>query len=333
MPFLLFDANSLGYDIRDFESVKNFADLHRHEELVVITRATNIELLANNLSRAVFVGYPKEGLRPNPMDLASKLGIGDSQVLSFAQTHVYVTHRVKAADGSPLPSLQPYLFPQEALVQQYSHQLSELVSQSAPDRVAFALISGLKPMSDVGETVEERLEEGRRQTLPFEHVFRVTKNVQATLAGEGVRVMPLCVQYGPRSRVRAMLDHLNAEWDLLHPVRIFEDVDWDSHVHQQAAFYCALRRLGLPIVVYGNAASFLHVLLATVGQVDAMAIALHGYSVSHARDGRHYWRSACDVLPTLKLFEQTVPGEWSEVSRRMGEWITAALMRRFTRGA
>lgn len=330
MACLLFDADSLGYDLRDFESVLDFAERHPGEQLVVVTRASNIELFSTSLcgSHVTYVGYSKYAGRPDPQEVARSLGISSPRMLSFAETHSFVEGRNKGAAAVPLPNGRSYLRAPEALVERFVQQLRALAASAHPLRPCFAIVSGLKPYSDVGETAAQHIEEGRRQTFPLERVFAVTKHVQEALAPNGGMLLPLCVQYGPRSEVRAHVERLNDEFRLSNPVGIFEDVDWDSQVHQHVAFYQALRQTGIPVISYGNASTYLHAILGSVGTFDAMAVALHGYPAANARDGRGYWIEAALALPSLATFQQSIPGEWLDVSSQMASWLTAQCVER-----
>jgi hypothetical protein len=333
MKFLLHDSDSLGYDFRDFEPVSSFVAAHPDDSIFIYTRANNIDLFARTLrnSGVCFVGYPRHGYSAASLaELQSALNVPSERVLAFADTYAQLGSSRTLPSGFLLPSGSPYLTCDPELIDAYLAQLRTIAAEYSPARVAFAVVSGLKPRSDVGESPSAQQEEGRRQSYPLEEIAAVAQQVQAALDPFGISFVPLSVQYGLRDEVKAGLSRVNGAFALRYPIRVLESVDWDSAPHQQAACYVALQRFAaeqrLPTVAYGNASTYLHLLLAAAGHFDTMAVALHGYDVEHPRDGRAYLTEVAEHLDCLTTFTQGTPGSWSDVSRAIEKHVTRAVL-------
>jgi hypothetical protein len=330
--YLLYDGDSLGYDFRDFEAVCEFSRVHPGDTLFVYTRSSNIELFTNTLTRPQvrYLGYSKhDSPRSPPSSLAEQLGIEADATLAFEELHSLVSNRAKSSSGHLIPNPAGYLELPRTLVERYQERLEAMARELGTPRTVFAVVSGLKPTSDVGEDAEQRLEEGRRQTYPLERIAEVANLLQRSLGNRGVALVPLCVQYGDRTEIAAALAEIQAGQRLEHPLRLIEDIDWNDQPLQQAAFYAALRRYGAehrsPVVTFGNASTYLHLILAAVGGFGAMAVALHGYPLQHPRDGRAYWEELASRSRNLRTFRQSTPGDWDEVTRAMCEHLEARI--------
>jgi len=337
MRFLLHDGESLGYDFRDFEAVLEFARDHADDTLFIYTRATNIELFTSALSaeRATYIGYSKhDSLRLSPALLAQRLGVAEGSSFAFGDLHALAARKPKLPSGQIVPSGDGYLDPPTPMVEHYQGRLNAIARATAAERVVFAVVSGLKPLSDVGENASQRLEEGRRQTYPLESVAGVAAHLQGAFAASGIAVVPLCVQYGNRVDVLSQVNAIQHAKPLRHPLQVVEDVDWNELPLQQAAFYLALKRFGsahrLPVLAFGNASTYLHLILAAAGGFDAMAVALHGYPVVHRRDGRPYWDELGACLSSLRTFRQQTAGDWTHVSASIARYLESAIARAFS---
>jgi len=333
--YLIRDGNSLGYDFRDFEAVLAFAAAHANDSLYIYTRASNIELFAATLAgdQVSYIGYPKrEPAFERLATLSARLGVEPANSLSFRALHAAVQNRPKLPSGYLLPSADGYLRSIPALVDRYHAQLVELAAEYSAQRVVFAVVSGLKPESELGADHSARAEEGRRQTFPLSSVVRVVGQVQRALQPLGVAFVPLYVQYGSRNDVLSQLAEANRSSDLCSPLRLLLDVDWDSQPQQQAACYSAIQRYSrerkLPAVALGNASTYQHLILGAVGGFDAMAVALHGYEVAHAGDGRAYWDELSRALPFLRTFRQECPGVWDGVASAMDAYLKRTVLER-----
>jgi len=175
------------------------------------------------------------------------------------------------------------------------------------------------------------LEEGRRQTLPLDEVARICRGLQRSLLPHGYAFVPLCVQYGPVSEVQRYLAEANGQIALHFPIVQLHDVDWTDLPHQQAAFYVAMREHAshshVPSLAFGNASTYLHLILAATGSFDLIAIALHNHQIQHARDGREYWEYVAAELPTVCCFRQQQPDQWSHVSEAIEQYLWTELRR------
>lgn len=328
----MYDSDSLGYDFRDFEAVHEFSRAHPGDTLFIYTRSSNIELFMSTLSHThvSYLGYSKhDSPRLPPSAVAQRLGIEADRTFAFGDVHSLVSNRAKLSSGHLIPNPAGYLSLPRDLVERYQERLEATARELGARRTAFAVVSGLKPKSDVGEDAEQRHEEGRRQTYPLERIAEVAKHLQRCLGDRSVAVVPWCIQYGDRTEIAATLAEIQAEQRLEHPLRIFEDIDWNDQPLQQAAFYAALRRYGTehrsPVAAFGNASTYLHLVLAATGGLDAMAVAVHGYPLQHPRDGRAYWEELASQSRSLKTFRQTNAGEWDDVTRAMCEYLGRAL--------
>jgi hypothetical protein len=326
--YLLYDGDSLGYDFRDFEAVLEFCRARANDPLFIYTRSSNIDLFSNTLfhPRVTYLGYSRgDSPREPASSVARRLGVDAEASFAFGDLHALVSNRPKLSTGHLIPNPSGYLEVPRALVEHYLGRLEAAARELGARQTVFAVVSGLKPESDVGKDAEQRHEEGRRQTYPLERIADVAMHLQRSLDARGIAVVPLCVQYGDRAELSATLAEIQAEKGLAHPLRIVEDVDWNDGPLQQAAFYAALRRHGAehhsPVVVFGNASTYLHLIFASAGGFDAMAVALHGYPVQHPRDGRAYWEDVASHSRSLRTFRQMHAGEWDDVTEAICEYL------------
>ncbi len=333
MKYLIHDTNSLGYDFRDFEAVLAFADVHREDSFVIYTRATNVNLFSETLhgERVTYVGYPKGTFSLEKVhQLAVEMGVPPDGVLAFSKLHGVVRDRRRPVSGLLGSSCIPYLKTSPEVIDSCMTRLVDLADQQRPLETVFGVVSGVKPMSDVGDDPHSRLEEGGRQTYPLDAIADVACHLQHAIHPRGLAFVPLCVQYGPRTEVAAALAEANRGKPLRVPLHILEEVDWDSRPDQQAACYAAIKRYsaerGVRAVAFGNASTYLHLILAATGGFGAMAVALHGYEVSHPRDGRAYWKELASELPFLRTFRQDVPSVWEPVSVAIQQYIKDAIL-------
>ncbi|MGC4086732.1 MAG: hypothetical protein QM756_02320 [Polyangiaceae bacterium] len=334
MKFLLHDSDSLGYDFRDFEAVVSLVQANSTDDFFIYTRATNIDLFAHTLSgpNVHYIGYAKHAFANDSLaGLCAALAIPSERVRPFASLYAELGSLAKLRTGELVPSGASYLKPPPALVENYLARLRAVASSFVPLRVVFAVVSGLKPKSDVGESQATRYEEGRRQTYPLEEIAQVARHVQDVTSPRGLAFVPLCVQYGNRREVAEGVARVNQTCGLKYPIQVVDDVDWDASPHQQAACYAALKQFasesGVPTIAYGNASTYLHLILASAGAFDAIAVALHGYPVEHPRDGRAYLRELSEHLDWFQTFTQERAGSWDDVTVAIQRDVERAIAR------
>ena len=333
--FILHDSSSLGYDIRDFEVAKDFIDDHKDKKFLIYTDQRNIEIFRTSLDdpKVIFEGYSKSQFSHEKLqELAEQYHLPNSQIIGFPQLYNQISNEFKLKCGTLLPNPNPYLKPSKTLVSSYVSFLDELASKYQGYKVIYAIVSGIKPLSDVGETLDEQQLEGRRQTYPFEEIAKVLKGIQEELAQEKLALIPISSQYGDPEELSKLIKRINQENNLKFPIQVFDFIDWSDKPEQQAAMFQAIHQrahaLGLPSVAFGNAATYQHLIIAATGGFDINAIAIDSYYKPPDKDGRIYWRELGNgALPGLKVFQQTVnsPGSWKSVTQKFIKYLVDSI--------
>lgn len=334
--FILYDSSSLGYDIRDFEVAKNFIESNVGKHFLIYTDWRNIDLFSNSLkSRAViFEGYSKGNFSQETLrSLAEKYQIQDSHIIGFPDLYSDIPEGLKLKSGTLKPDPDPYLDPPQSLVSSYRSFLDDLAAEYEGYRVVYAIVSGLKPVSDIGETPDEQQLEGLRQTYPFEEISRVISSTEDTFAKENIALIAISAQYGEPKEISDVVQKVNKEKDLKFPIQFFDFVDWSDRPDQQAAMFQAIhgraQDLELPSVAFGNASTYQHLIVAATGGFDINAIAIDSYYKPPQKDGRIYWKELADgALPGLKVFQQKAdsPGTWESVTHQLTEYVKQRIL-------
>ncbi len=334
MRYLLYDSNSLGYDLRDFEAVLEFVLQHPNDNVYVCTDARNIPLFqaTRAASRIRYYGYPA---RTDPgifLDiLCNHLSIPSDEMISFSGVHECIDKTRECLPSGFLVPYEPYFHLPTDVVAELVPIVERFVELVKPYRAAFLLVSGLKMVSDVGDTLDERVEEGRRQTYPLDDIAKIIERLAEPARILGRVLVPICIQYGDPDEVQAALERMNSSVKLPVPVQWVGEVDWTDDILHQAAFYRALQlvasRGSIPLMTLGNASTYGHLLLATLGNINQMVVCLHNFAEEHLRDGRTYWEELGQKLPFLKILRQTEPGRWHEVNRQAESVLRCTLQK------
>lgn len=337
MRWLLVDENSLGYDLSDFEAVAAFVRSRPNAIHFIFTRSTNITLFAESLSgpNVHYLGYPKR--KPGPHDrlaeLSQALGVDPVNVRRFSDLPQYVAD-AKLIGKRLAPSGRGYFNVSAELVASYEDELRTIAARCTTQRVALAIVSGVKALSDVGRTLAQQQEEGRRQSFPWSHVATTVARLQQHVAPFDCSILPLSVQYGLRAGVRRETTDASTLSGLSPAIEVFDSVEWTDAVEQQAAFYVAAKQFAesqqLPLVVIGNASTYLHLLLGVLGTPGAVAVGLHSYPVGDPRDGRAYWETVAEQLPDFWAFRQQSAGDWGSVATAIADQLSELLVKRLT---
>lgn len=329
--FVLHDNASLGYDIRDFEVARDFIDSNVGNHFLIYTDWRNIELFSNSLkSRTVtFEGYSKGQFSQEKLQaLSEKYQIPSSHLISFSDLYSEKPKDFKLESGALKPSSDPYLIPPKSLVSSYRSFLEDLASEYKSYKVVYAIVSGIKPISDIGETPSEQQLEGLRQTYPFEEVAKVLSEIEESLAKENIALIAISAQYGDPEEIRNVVQKVNKENNLKFPIQFLDFIDWSDRPEQQAAMFQAIQGrahdLDLPSVAFGNASTYQHLIIASTGGFDINAIAIDSYYKPPHKDGRIYWKEVGDgALPGLRVFQQEIgnPGNWNSVTQQFKKYI------------
>lgn len=335
---LLHDGCSIGYDLRDFEVVLDFMRSNPDEQFLIYTDERNIQIFESSVSskQVRFQGYPKCSFSKEKLhELVEDHATNPDRFLSFSDLYLKVPDTAKLSSGTLKPSLKPYLNPPRRLVKTYRIFLDELARNYSNYTVVFSIVSGLKPLSDVGITIDEQKLEGYRQTYPFEEIANTLKSIQDSLIQEQIAVIPISAQYGNLRDIKQLIDKVGEAISLKFPIKIFEDIDWSNRPEQQAAFFRAVHEracdLGIPSVVFGNASTYQHLIIAATGGFHVSAVALDSYDKPPSRDGRPYWRELGNgELPGLKVFQQESdnPGNWESATKSMQKHLKEGILSR-----
>lgn len=333
--FILHDSSSLGYDIRDFEVVKNFIEAHKDHRFLIYTDQRAIEIFRNSLDipSIKFEGYPNGNFsKEKLLYLASKYNLSESRTIGFSDLYSEIPNNSKLKSGSLLPNPVPYLETAESLVNSYRDFLDNFAVQYKSYKVIYAIVSGVKPLSDVGETPDEQRLEGQRQTYPFEEIAKVLKEIQETLAQEKLALIPISAQYGSPVELSRLINQVNQAYRLKFPIQVLDFIDWSNKPEEQAAMYQAIHQrahdLDLPSVAFGNASAYQHLIIAATGGFDVSAIAIDSYHKPPHKDGRIYWKElGAGALPGLKVFQQEAdsPGNWDSVTQAFKEYLVKGI--------
>ena len=329
--FVLHDSASLGYDIRDFEVARDFIKSNVGKHFLIYTDQRNIEIFSNSLKgRSVtFEGYSKGNFSQEKLqELSEKYQIPSSHLIGFSDLYSEKPQDSKLESGTLKPNPDPYLLPPESLVTSYRSFLNDLASEYEGYKVVYAVVSGLKPISDIGETPSEQQLEGLRQTYPFEEIAKVLNEIEEPLAEENIALVAISAQYGDPEEIGDVVQRVNQENNLKFPIQFLDFVDWSDRPEQQAAMFKAIHGraydLGLPSVAFGNASTYQHLIIASTGGFDINAIAIDSYYKAPHKDGRIYWQELGNgELPGLKVFQQEAdsPGSWNSVTKQFKEYL------------
>jgi hypothetical protein len=333
---LLHDTCSLGYDLRDFEVALDFMNSEANEQFLIYTDERNIEIFQNSIStrQVQFKGYSKGSFSTKELsNLIRSNAIGSDAIFSFSDLCAKFPDKAKLISGSLKPSLKPYLNPPKNLVGLYKEFLNELSSCYDNRIVVFAIVSGLKPLSDVGRTPKEQKLEGGRQTYPFQEIADILKFIQDSFIQEEVVFIAISAQYGEPCSIRYLVERVSKDISLKFPIQVFEDVDWSDRPEQQAAFFRAIHEracdLRIPSVAFGNASTYQHLIIAATGGFHVSGVALDSYDKPPVRDGRPYWKDLSrGELPGLRAFQQAHdnPGNWKPVTEDMKNYLKDSIL-------
>jgi len=333
---LLHDSCSLGYDLRDFEVVLDFMNFKRNEQFLIYTDERNIEIFQSSISstKVQFEGYSKGSFSKKDLsNLIKSNAISFNAIFSFSDLYAKLPDKAKLPSGFLKPSFKPYLNPPENLVGFYREFVDKLSKSYDNSIVIFSIVSGLKPLSDVGKTLEEQKLEGHRQTYPFEEIADTLKYIQDSLIREQVVFVAISAQYGEPDSIKCLADKVSKDKSLKFPIEVFEDINWSDHPEQQAAFFRAVHEracdLRIPSVAFGNASTYQHLIIASTGGFHVSAVALDSYDKPPPRDGRPYWKElSSGELPGLKSFQQDPdnPGNWRSVTEDMKNYLKDSIL-------
>ncbi len=334
--FVLYDSSSLGYDIRDFEVVKYFIESKVGKQFIIYTDRRNIEIFSGSLDdvAVVFEGYSKGNFSQERLQsLAEKYQLPSSHLISFSELYSKIPEDSKLKSGTLKPNPNPYLSPPKSLVILYRSFLDELASKYGRYKVVYAVVSGIKPISDVGESPDEQQLEGLRQTYPFEKIATVLSSIEDSLAKKNIALIAISTQYGQPEEVASIVRKVNQENNLRFPIQFLDFIDWSDNLEQQAAMFQAVHgrayNLGLPSVAFGNASTYQHLIIAATGRFDISAIAINSYYKPPQKDGRIYWKELGEgALPGLKVFQQRAdaPGNWDSVTQQFKNYIEQRIL-------
>jgi hypothetical protein len=307
-----------------------------NEQFLIYTDERNIEIFQKSISskQVQFRGYSKGSFPKQELSTLIESNIVSSDaIFSFSDLYAKLPNKSKLQSGSFKPSLKPYLNPSESLIEFYRESLDELSKCYVNHLVLFSIVSGLKPLSDVGKTPEEQKLEGSRQTYPFEEIADILKFIQDSLIQEKVVFIAISAQYGEPQGIRNLINKVNKNKVLKFPIKVFEDIDWSDKPAQQAAFFRAIHEraldLGIPSVAFGNASTYQHLIIAATGGFHVSAVALDSYDKPPIRDGRPYWKELSNgELPGLRAFQQdhNNPGNWSSVTEAMKNYLKESIL-------
>lgn len=331
---IIHDSCSLGYDFRDFELVLDFIKSKSNHQIFIYTDERNIPIFENSVpSNIRFEGYPKRLFSKEQLhDLGKKHCINSDKILCFSDLYPLVTDRDKLSSGFLKPNGKAYLKPPENLVKTYKNTLEKLANNYNYS-VIFAIVSGLKPLSDVGRTLDEQKLEGYKQTYPFEEIAEVLKFIQNSLVNQGIALIPISAQYGEPTEIEQLMKQVSQDKELKFPIKTIKDIDWSDKPEQQAAFFKAVHEracdIGIPSVAFGNASTYQHLIIAATGGFHLSAVALDCYYKDISRDGRPYWKDlGNDGLPGLRAFQQSFdnPGNWNSVTKAMQQYLQESIL-------
>jgi hypothetical protein len=271
-----------------------------NEQFLIYTDERNIEIFQNSISskQVQFRGYSKGSFSKQELsNLIESNMVSSDAIFSFSDLYAKFPDKAKLPSGSLKPSLKPYLNPSESLIKFYRDSLDELSKCYGNYLVLFSIVSGLKPLSDVGKTPEEQKLEGSRQTYPFEEIADILKFIQDSLIQKKVVFIAISAQYGEPHGVRNLINKVNKDEALKFPIKVFEDIDWSDQPEQQAAFFRAIHEraldLEIPSVAFGNASTYQHLIIAATGGFHVSAVALDSYDKPPIR-GCLRSQSLCD---------------------------------------
>lgn len=179
---LLHDSCSLGYDYRDFEIVLDFINSQVDQQFLIYTDERNIEVFRNStdVNRVWFKGYLKSSFSKEELSKLEEENLIHA-TFSFSDLYKKVKNKARLSSGYLKPSHKSYLSSPNNLVENYRNILNKLASRYDGYTVIFSIVSGLKPLSDIGQTPDEQKLEGERQTYPFEEIASVLKFLQDKL--------------------------------------------------------------------------------------------------------------------------------------------------------
>ncbi|XZN96730.1 MAG: hypothetical protein ACM65K_28545 [Microcoleus sp.] len=335
---LLHDGCSLGYDYRDFEVVLDFIESKPNHQFLIYTDERNIKIFENSVSSncVQFEGYPKSSFSKEQLyKLAEEKSISYDKIFSFSNLYEKVKNKDRLSSGYLKPSHKPYLVTTNDLVRSYREILDKLAERYSSYIVVFSVVSGLKPLSDIGRTPDEQKLEGERQTYPFEEIANVLKFLQAYFIEQRIAVIAISAQYGNPKEIKQLFSKVNQDKYLKFPIETLEEIDWSNKPEQQAALFRAVHEracyMGLPSIAFGNASTYQHLIIAATGGFYLSAVALDSYAKDSSRDGRPYWQELGNgELSGLKVFQQKsdAPGDWKPVSQAIQVYLQEGILDR-----
>lgn len=321
---IIHDNGSVGYDFRDLQAVLLFLTSFT-ETAIIYTDERNVELFKSSLPASTqFMAY---SARQFPTEIIE--GLEQNNLVVSFQECVALSGVKTMECGHPVID-DTYMTAPQYLVQQYRELLQNLavtLPQYPQHTVVFAVVAGLKPISDSGTTPTEKQLEGARQTFNFNEIAKVLKPLQDSLNNLGIALIPISAQYGDVAELTALFAEVSEAQNLRYPIQLVKAVDWSNGMEQQAAFFTALhqraKNLDLPSVVFGNAATYQHLQLGVTGGFDISAVAIHSYPTPPEKDGRDYWKELAVTRSNFGCFQQPADqsGNWNDVTTAMTSWL------------
>jgi hypothetical protein len=324
MALNIFDGNSTGFAIRDFQLLLEDAQKNPKDVYNLYCDERFLNFLGLVFPRNVVIeGYPARKPDENLSKNYQTLGIlrKDDNLLpcGIQKPHGY-GHFMNHFTST--------------LSENFWNYLRE--KSSAHSRTLFIIVSGLKPESDEGGIIiDARKTEGARQTFPFENIAEIISNVQKNFAD--LEIIPISVQYGDVSILSNLFAQVSEIFNLDRPILLPECVNWSDDFLGQAIFMETLCRFNkinrFPSLAIGNASTYGHMLLALDGwhsNNGKMFIAHDSFPGETRVKNRAYWRELSELqLGGVRVVPQDdeTPGNWETVTER----ITALLIEEISR--
>ena len=303
---MILTQNSTGFDLRDACVFSSIDD--------AVIACDN--LFSESFPDISFIGYDRKEYEGFKEQIA-----GQYEIVTAEELHKKIAEKNASQilpTGFTVPT--PYLKAPEALVERYVELLNKIKSRYGKKIFVPCLVSGLKPVSDSGKTEEEQRRKGWQQTLPFEDIAEILKEVQNELGKDDIVFYPISTQYwgGQTPEELCQLLH-DVSADLWYPIdMLFGEVDWQDKPEEWVAFYQALQIFcdenRIPLVGFGHLSTWMHAILGTVGNYYNMCLisAMDSFP-REERDGRIYWHEVTDALDGFFTLQQHEPGNWKNV--------------------
>jgi hypothetical protein len=307
---------SLGFDIMDL------AAIHPDQAAVLYADPRLIPLVQSSFRNVICQPIPQELI-------AARKPLTQDQMQAWNTDAVSLKEHAEKNGRSALGK-EVYLKAPEELVEAYGAQISALCTPAYEgERVQVVAVNYAKQITDQGAkeglSDEERRQLARAQSMSLDSIVEGVQQAEHRLPN--TRFVLINTQYtAPNINAAEEIERVKAETgrdvvNLVYPhgyEKAGQPVDQSNDFLHQAAIYSAVAQLDGSKI--GTADTSHHLAMSQL----TPQLALVNVPVEESQRGQSVWPAfANENFPTVKVYEQDTPGDWSGASEAIANYLVS----------